>query len=335
VPRALQSSGAAVDRPAFEIRRMKRTALPPAVVPLVLCLIGSAQEPVPDPAPQSQPAFVKELVEKMRAAEQSATSVQLELRTTGSFPGGMSFQTSGTLRVLKGAHPRLHARMEYSGADGIAGRMETLKTPDGVWILEDNPTFGGVLLVMDAALVGDLEWAASVLGRSDDVPGVDRQAAAPLGSSLVQEFAAQYELKVLSRKDRNGQPGRWIGGELRSGLQSEADPGMPLFDRIEFFVREGDAALLEVVHFQQGRPAQRVEIDKLTLNQPLDPAEFRLSAGDRKPTPVREHLPAWSQIERILAEADAKAGPGVERPSRRKAGTDDKEGKDGPGGKGG
>lgn len=299
---------------------MNRTEMTRALLSVLLAAAAVGQEPAPAAPQPAEDAFVKELVGRMQKAEAAATSVHMELETTGSFPGGMTFETRGSLRVLRGEHPRLHARMEFTFEDGLAGRLETLKTPDGVWILEDNPTFGEVFLVMDRALVADLEWAARVLGRADDVPGVDRRAAAPLGSGMVEDLGRQYRLAELSRGERDGQPGRWVGGDLRPSTQPESDPDLLLPDRVELFVRDGDSALLDVVHLHLGKPVQRISVRKLEVNRPLDPASFGLQVGDRKARPVREHLPAWSQIERILAEADAKAGADDLRPSRREQG---------------
>ncbi len=253
-------------------------------------------------------------MDAIRAAEAAAGSVRLDLRTEGAFPGGEAFQTEGTLRVLRGEHPRLLATMSYRFGADFAGRMATLKTPDGVWILEDSPTFGAVYLEMDRALMRDLEWAAEVLGRKDEVPGVDRREAAPLGSAMLAELGLQYDLRLLSRKDRDGQPGRWIGGDLRQP-QAGGDGELPQPDRVELFVRDGDAAILETIHFQQGKPVQRIAVTRLEVNRPMDQAEFVIDAGDRRPRPVKEHAPAWSQIERILRDADQKAPD--QRPSLR------------------
>jgi hypothetical protein len=292
---------------------MNRTIV---VCALALCATVSvltAQEKQPPADAKAEDPLVKELVAKLQDAEGKAKSVYQELRTKGTFPGGLKFETTGVLRVLRGEHPRLQARVEFSFEDGFSGRMETLKTEEGVWILEHSPTSGEVYYEIDKKLIADLEWAAGVLGKADEVPGVDRRGTAPLGSAMVQELSRQYMLAPLSKKERNGTRGQWIGGDLRPGRPKADD--VPLPDRVELFVRDSDGALLETVHFQDGKPTQRVEVVKLEIDKPMTDADFKIDT-DQKPRPVREYLPAWSQIEHVLAEAERTEGAG-KRPSER------------------
>jgi hypothetical protein len=167
-----------------------------------------------------------------------------------------------------------------------------------------------------------------VLGKADEVPGVDRRGAAPLGSAMLQDLSRQYKLAPLSKKERNGTPGQWIGGDLRPASARPKEDDMPLPDRVELFVRASDGAVLDTVHFQDGKPTQRIEVVKLEIDKPLPEADFKIDT-DQKPRPVRECLSPWTQIEHILAEAEGTPGAG-KRPSER--GKDDKPaatGKDG------
>lgn len=298
---------------------MKRTA---AALPLTLFLCATtapAQETSQDPGNKTQGASLQSLVEKMKAAEQAARSVYLEMRTTGSFPGGLGFRTEGSIRVLKTEHLRVHTRMEFHSDDGIEGREESVRTEEGVWTVKDDPVFGEVYLHMDQALMRDLEWAGEVLGQTGSVQGtMDAGAGSPLGSALVEDLARQYDLQVREGPEiRDGQEGFWLGGNLRADIAPESEPDMPLPDRVELFIRKQDAAVLEMVHFKDGKPILEIEITRLELNRPMEEASFRLDVGDRQPQDIREYPPDWAQIERTLEEAEA-ASEQV-RPSKRKA----------------
>lgn len=301
---------------------MNRTANVSAFLLCVLAPVLFAQQKEPPAEAKAEDPLVKELVAKLQAAEAAAKTVYQELHTEGVYPGGKTFQTRGSLRVLRGAHPRLLARVEFNFADDFSGRMETLKTADGVWILERSPTSGDVYFEIDQETMRDLEWAASVLGKADEVPGVDRRAAAPLGSAMLQELSRQYALAPLSKKDRDGQPGQWIGGELRPAAVRPPADEMPLPGRVELFVRDGDRALLDTIYFDaQNKVVQRIKMVKLEVDRPMTADEFKIDAGDLKPRPVREYQPAWTQVEKILNDAEAVPGAG-KRPSQK--GKDDK-----------
>jgi hypothetical protein len=280
----------------------------------------AAQE-VPTAAPErAQDPEVSKLVAHLRAREAAAKSVRMELTTEGNLPGGLEFTTQGTLRVLRaeqGGVAAVQSKVDFSFDDGLQGRMESVKTPDGVLLLENNPTFGEVFLRLDAALVADLEWAGQVLQRHD-LPGLaDARAAAPLGSAMVEDLARRYQLAPLGKKDQDGQPGTWYGGDRRPGpgLQGE-DPDVPLADRVELFVREGDQVLLQVVHLRLGKVVQRIRVGTLVVDEPMPLESFKLEVKGLRPRDVREHAPMWQQIEQVMQRAQAKAGDELP-PSKR------------------
>jgi len=310
---------------------MNRTTLGPMGLLFwlpVLTFDSAAQEPGARPDKISQDADVERLVAGMEKAEAAATKIRLELVTEGKMPGGLEFQTRGSLRVLRteqDAATAVHSVVEYSFADGLAGRMESVRRPDGVRILERNPTFGEVYVAIDPGLLADLEWAGEVLGR-DDLPGMgDSRAASPLGSSMVKDLATRYQLARLSHNTKNGQDGTWYGGDRRIGPgDTGEDDSLPLADRVELFVRDGDLALLEVVFLQAGRPVQRITVKKLVLGEAMPLESFEIDAKGVRLLDVREHPPMWEQIEHLLEAAEQAAADQV-RPSRReKTGADGK-----------
>ncbi len=311
---------------------MNRTNAVPATAFLALgCLLAPvaarAQEPAkpqePAPAAKEAPALdpaVAAALARMRATEAGFKTIRLELQTSGAYPGGPSFTTKGTLRVLRAEQSALHAVVEFAFDDGLKGRMETVKTPDGVRMLEDTPTFGTVFVTMEPALVADVAWASQLLDKGEGLPGVeDARAQSPLGSAMLADLARMYELRVLSSTPRKGTEGTWVGGDVRKGLDPQQVGDLPLADRVEVFLRSPDDALLEVVYLQEGRPIQRIEVTALEVDRPMELSSFRIDSGDRKPVDVKQHQPSWGPLERLLREADAKAEEEKlpPRPSRR------------------
>lgn len=296
---------------------MNRTVFVAGALLVAVAGLVSAQDPPKPPEQSPPPSAIDRLVETLRAAESAAKTVLLEMRTEGRYPGGATFETRGSLRVLRGTQPAVHSVVEFTFADGLSGRIESVKRPDGVWMLERNPTFGEVYLHLDAELVADLEWAGEVLAR-EDLPGMaDSRAAAPLGSALVGDLARQYDLRELDRKDRDGQEGRWFGGDLRSGVLPEGDPDLPMADRVELFVRNPDQALLEVVHLKAGKALQRIAVQRLQVDAPMTLESFRIDPKGAKLREVRDFPPAWEQIQQLLKQAEDKVGDKDKRPSKR------------------
>jgi hypothetical protein len=300
---------------------MKRTASIVLAVVLVLSCALPGQEPQKKPVPPAEDPAIAALVAAMQKAESAAKSVELELVTTGTYPGGLTFTTKGTMRVLLGEQRALHTTMEFQAAHGMTGRVETVRTPDGVWMLENSPTFGEVYLFMDPATLADVEWAAAVTQQPGAVPGgVDGRSIGPLGSQLLEDLRRHYDLAVLSKKDRDGQPGLWIGGDHKKSLDPGADTELLLADHVEVFVREVDQAVLAVVYMQaDGKIVQQIEVRRIVTNQTMELASFHLDVPGKKPVDVKEHAPAWSPLQRLIGEAEDKAGAD-QRPSKKKSG---------------
>ncbi len=251
------------------------------------------------------------LVADLRAREAAARTIQLQLITEGRLPGGLEFSTRGTLRVLRAAQggiTAVQASVDYTFADGLAGHMDTVKTPEGVLIYEQAPTAGEVYVRMDKSVVADVEWAGAILQRSD-LPGLgDARATAPLGSAMVADLALRYDLAELSHKDKDGQLGTWYGGDRRPGPGIEGeDPDVPLADHVELFVGEGDHALLAVDYLQAGKVVQRIRADHVVVDAPMPLESFKLDDKGKRPRDVKDHAPMWQQIEDLLARAQAKA----------------------------
>lgn len=295
----------------------KRTRFVSFVVGCGLLPVALAQEPT---APtETDP--VAAIVAEMRSAETALRAVALEMTTRGQLPGGLAVTTRGSLRVLRGTHPAIQTRLEYQFADGLRGQLESVEDADGVTIFEDNPAFGELHLRIAPKEVADLRWAGEVLQRSD-LPGMhDARADAPLGSGMVADLQRHFELKPDGRKTRSdatgtAEPGVWLVGRRRPGLDVE-DPDVPLADRVEVFVRGRDHALLEVRELQGDTELQHIVVGRLEVDPTLDPASFRVDARDVPLRDVSQHLPMWERIQKVLLKAEAKAGEGQVRPSRR------------------
>jgi hypothetical protein len=295
----------------------------PLVAALLLCE-PQARAMVQDPPPPAEgpaakatrpPDAVELLVREMQAAEQRLQSLVLEMQTSGQFGNGDEFQTTGSLQILRGPPRRLRSNVQFAAA-GIEGRTETLQGPDGILIYQQDPAFGEVLVQIPAVVVADLEWAGEVLRRAD-LPGMkDRRADSPLGSGMLSDLRRQFQLAVGERKERGGEAGVWLPGPRHAGLpEHEAD--LPLADRVELFVRQRDLALLEVQHFQGDKVVQRLEVKRLQVDAPVTEASLKQKWPALKPRDVAGYPPLAEPIERALKQAEARAGEGVRRPSRR------------------
>ncbi len=295
---------------------MNRTAVVAAAVLFAAAVPSVAQAP---PSAAQRPAEadpIDGLVAAMRAAEGRLKSVAMQLSTSGLLPGDLPVTTRGVLHVLRGAQAAIHAKVEFTFDDGIRGRFESAQTAAGILQYEDNPAFGEVFVQISPALVADLEWAGDVLQR-DDLPGMsDRRAQAPLGSSMVAGLRRQFVLAADGRKERNGEAGTWLAGKRKPGLDVQ-DPELPVADAVELFVRARDHALLEVRHLQGQKTIQHLVVDKLDVDVELPAKVFEVDGGGQSPRPVEQHQPLWEEIKQVLLKAEAKAGEGVVRPSKR------------------
>ncbi len=164
-----------------------------------------------------------------------------------------------------------------------------------------------------------------MLQRSD-LPGMaDSRTMAPLGSAMVADLRRQFTLAVTTRTDRNGEPGQWLAGPRRAGLDDQ-DPELPLADRVELFVRGRDQALLEVRHLQGDKVLQQITVTQLQVDVDIPAKTFVVDGRGQRRREAQQHLPMWDQIEQVLRQAEAKSadqaaasgGVGDVRPSRRR-----------------
>ena len=140
-------------------------------------------------------------------------------------------------------------------------------------VFEEDPAFGAVFLRIAPAVVQDLEWAGTVLDRSD-LPGmVDARARAPLGSGLLGDMLRTFDLKVDDRNERAGVKGVWIVGARKDGLD-EQDPDLPLADNVEVFIREKDHALLLARYLVGADVLQEIEVERLDIDVALKDEDF-------------------------------------------------------------
>lgn len=289
------------------------------------CILGVAptQEPAKGPPGGAQADPIDGIVAAMRDAERRAKSFRLELSTVGQLPGGLELTTKGVLHVLRGAQPAVHSAVEFSFADGLSGRMESAQTKAGIVLFEDDPAAGELFLHIDPATVADLEWAGTVLERAD-LPGmVDGRAVAPLGSAMVADLRRRFALALAERKDRDGEPGRWLVGPRSVGVEDK-DPDVPVADKVELFIRDADHALLEVRHLLGDKVVQRLDVKRVEVDVDLPAKAFVVDGGGQRLREVHQHAPMWNQIEQVLRQAEAKAVDKADgkaepevRPSRR------------------
>ena len=264
-------------------------------------------------------------------AEAAIQSLRIRMKTSGKLPGGLDVVTSGELRVLKETQPagavRRYSGLEYSFGEGVRGRLETAETAGGIQIFEEDPAFGAVFLQIEPLVVRDLEWAGTILERSD-LPGmVDPRASAPLGSSLIADVMQTFDLQVDARDARDGEAGVWIVGQRKAGLD-EQNPDLPLADRVEFFVRGSDNAVMLARYLAGSELLQQIVLESVEIDVELQAADFVVDGRDVQLRNVKDHAPMWEQIEKTIQRAEDKADGDVRRPSRRGDG-DEKSTSDG------
>jgi len=274
-------------------------------------LIGSlvAQDPAKEPKQDPQAVAIKGLVDSMVKAEGALTSLRLKMATLGKLPGGLDVTTRGELRVLRatqaGAATQLFSQLEYSFGDGMAGRLETARTKDGITMFEEDPAFGSVFLRIQPEVVRDLEWASGVLQKSD-LPGmVDSRAQSPLGSGMVRDMSRVFDLAVAEDSKYGDHQGTWLRGGRKAGLDAQ-DPDLPLADRVEIFVRGRDHAML-LTRFYVGKDVvQELKIDELEVGAKLEAKDFVVDGHGERIRDVQEYAPMWEQISEAIAAAEQK-----------------------------
>ena len=271
------------------------------LAPLGVVETGAAQSSRPASRP-AQVTTVPGLVEAIRAREKAVRSVELSMRTRGSFPGEEPFETQGTLRVLSTTH--CHTQMSVRFGDEITTEFETVKTPEGVMMREKDPAQGEVFVRMEGDLLTDLDAASQVLGLGAfDGPGAE-MAHGPLGSIMLEDLSQQFDLS-LSGPSLVGEFECWtVSGDRRKG---EEDEVFGVAERVEVLVRRADLALIRMTQFGGGQALVDVEITSLKLDLTLEPTSFgiALPSGARV-VDALDHPPARAQIDQIFAEAAAK-----------------------------
>lgn len=295
---------------------MNRTACVTLAVALFVAPGLPAQVGPGAVAGKTQRDPIDELVAKMVAGEQSLKSLAMELSTTGTLGAGVVVRTRGTLHVVRGTQAACHTKLEFLLDQGVKGRSESAQTAGGIVLLEDDPVLGPVYVHFDPKLVADLEWAGDVLG-AEHLPGMQgRRASAPLGSTLVQNARTHFDLTVDPRTDRQGEPGVWLVGRRKRGLDP-ADPDLPVADATELFVRSKDMALLELRQLQGNQVVQQIVVEKLEVDTEIPASVFVVDGGGLRLRPVQQHQPLADTIEQTLKQAERKNKDGLLRPSKR------------------
>jgi len=275
----------------------------------------SAQEP----DPKAQTPTPEAVVATMRAQEAAAKSIELAMETSGRLAGGLTFTARGSVRVLRAEQPEAsasHTVVDYDFGDGLSGRVESVETRDGLVTLQQDPTFGETFVRIDATVMKDLAWASAADASADAPFQAGPRARSPIGAELFADLALRFDLRVADKPAPEGQKGVWWQGERKKAAESADNTDLPLADRVEAFVRDGDSVLMDVVYTQNGEVVQRVRVTKAVLGADMQAASFRVEAGGKKPIDAKDHGPTWQQIEQVLQRASQKKN-GELPPSRR------------------
>lgn len=288
------------------------------IVALTALACGLGAQGGNEPGAEAQALPLQDLVAKMKAGEEGVTSAYMEMVTRAPFPGGVTFLIEGTVRVLGETHFHIANRISV---DDITSESERVTTPEGIWMREKGPAFGEVYLTMDLELAKEFKEALAVLAGEEGA--LQNPAGEPLGSAMLESLDRQFELQV-ERRTIKGLDYYVVQGPTRDGQAGQAEqagpPGMPIPDRVELLVRAADLAVVQMTQFKAGNELMKIETKVLELNRPMEKASFRLvpPAGVTFKD-VREHLPAWTQIQQMLKLADAKR---EENKEEEKAGAD-------------
>jgi len=272
------------------------------LVPLLFSVAVSGQSS-PKAGNPTEAKTVKELVGDLKAREKTLKAAHVEMVTTGSYPGGRDFEVKGVMRVLKGTH--IHTKTVASFGKEITTESEVIKTPDGVWTREKDPSHGEVYTHMKPDLMKRLEEASQKIGKEGQGLGqIASQANDLLGSSMLEGLNGQFDLKV----DRSMIEGRsyWsVKGPLRAATSDGDQFGIPSADAVELLVRTRDLAVTRMVQFSKGKEFIRVEITRIELDGSMKPESFKIDRPEDKPLiDIMDHAPAAAHIQNILAEAE-------------------------------
>ena len=286
------------------------------MVPVAILGLSAAIRTQDDLARSAQQAEIDRLIASIEERETTLKGLRLTMSTSGSYPGGVTFHTRGTLRVLGTTH--YHLRLEASfggpgGPDEIRSLTEQVGTPEGLWSHQRGPV-EDVYTVMDRDLMERLQTArrelakekgsgAAVLRPLDDT-------AHPLGSAALTALSQQFHLTVKPGTVRaaDGTQCRAIEGDWRGVATDVEQP--PEVARVEVLLRESDDIPVRIVHWGKpegedtGVPLLEIVLTDIEIDpSDLDEASFVLDVEEgRKTIPVMDHRPSKAQIQRLLDE---------------------------------
>lgn len=256
------------------------------------------------PAGRGQETSVAELVSMIKAREKTVGSVLMEMKTRGTYPDGVTYEVEGRVRVLGETHFQFVQSSTFE--EDLRSEGETVRTPDGAWMLERDPTFGEVYLHMTPDLLTRLEEAQKLISGE---PGgaFDNPAKDPMGSALLESLDQQFDLQV-ARRLIDGREFVVVQGKARDGMAPPPEMGdLPMPDRVELLMRTPDLAVVEWTQFVDGKPVMQTEITRLELDLPMDEDSFELELPPGKEfIDVMDHPPAEAQIRQLLEEAERR-----------------------------
>ena len=291
-------------------------------------ILGAASLEAQDkPVKASQASGINKVISDLQKREKSLGSVELDMVTLGSYPGGLKFSTRGRLRVLGTTHFHIRVVSTFlgNGKDQLTSEVEKVITPDGVWTRQQGP-IEVVYTKMSAALVKRLELAQKALAAADKansgnqvaVPGLLSEGGrSPLGSAMLVSFDQQFDLRLQKAPRSVGGTecrvfsGPWRvptrGGDNKDG-GAAAEPLGPA--SAEIVVRP-DGVPIALRQFDRDRAITlELRIDTLTLNPALKKGGFVLPLPAGKVfQDVMDHRPSRAQIQRLLDEYEALDQP--------------------------
>ena len=284
-------------------------ALSTSIVSLGILAVVQAQD---ESTQATQDTDIDRLISSIQRVEEGLQGLRLNMSTTGSYPGGVTFSTRGTLRVLGTTHYHLRVEASFGGPGGpdeIRSLTEQVGTSEGLWTRQMGPV-EDVYTTMDKDLMERLKIARRELAKEKEsvvaVLSPLEDSAHPLGSAVLGALNQQFSLTVKPGTVRvlDAVECRVIEGDRR-GVAAGADQ-TPDVARVEIFLRESDNIPVRIVHWgEQGtNPLLEISITNVEINPTdLDEASFVLDVEEgRKVIPVMDHRPSMAQIQRLLSE---------------------------------
>lgn len=285
------------------------------LLPLLgLALLIGPIAPVPGqdavPAPRTDPVLVpariggvEDILTALRAAEGRFERAVMRIRTEGWLPDGSKFRTEGTMRVLGKTH--FHVRTHWAFGEDLEGETETVRTPEGVFMREDDPVQGEVFTRMSRELMERVDGASRALGGGALAgPGAE-QSESPLGSRMIADLGASFDLRVTGPQTVDDAEVMVVSGPRREGV--EVDELAPEADQVDLLVRVRDGAVVRMTQLKDGVPVTEVRVLELDQTTELQPESFVMQPPqDATFVDVMDHPPAREQILRLLEDARSK-----------------------------